>query len=378
MTGLIQGRFSNVAVVQPGAPPRRSDWVISGVLLLLVIVELWLKQAQQPILGIASATVAIGLLPWRRQYPLHITTIAFAAEATTGLLTTPELAGQLSTFGHLGAGLMLVYALCRWLPPPQVALGLGLVAMMVFLSELHAGASVLDSVSFLVPWLILTLIALAMRYRARLIVQHHEQVRLNERTALARELHDTVAHHVSAIAVQAQAAQFVSETDPSAALKAIRTIEAVANQTIEEMHRVVGLLRSEEQDLELAHPHLQDLVDPSGNPAISLHGDTEMSALPREILDAVYRIAQESITNARNHTTGLSSIDITIGQSDQTLELKIQNDGSPSPRTGAAGFGLIGMRERTDALGGTFQSGPCSPSGWYTSVSLPLRKSSAR
>jgi len=85
------------------------------------------------------------------------------------------------------------------------------------------------------PWLVVAAFALAMRYRARAIEGRNDQVRLAERNSLARELHDSVAHHVSAIAVQAQAGQFVIDSDPVAAAKALQAIEAIANESIDEM-----------------------------------------------------------------------------------------------------------------------------------------------
>jgi signal transduction histidine kinase len=283
------------------------------------------------------------------------------------------------TTGHGFAGVILIYALCRWLEPRQVMAGLAAISVSAYLGELLHSANQFENFSFVVPWMIVAMAALAMRYRARLIEQQHAQVRLTERNTLARELHDTVAHHVSAIAVQAQAAQYVAPTDPQAAADAMKAIETIANNTIDEMRRMVGILRSDDdQARSVVASSLVDLADPDGQPRVTLIGQEELDALPTPIAAAVYRICQESITNARRHSRGATFIDVDVTFDKSTVELLIDNDGAPSNRHSGSGYGLIGMRERVEALGGTLVTGPRPISGWQVQATIPMHRNSDR
>ena len=279
------------------------------------------------------------------------------------------------TFGHGLAGIVLVYAMCRWAPARQAAVGLGVVMALAFITELLDGESLITNLLLVVPWLIPALLAVIARYRSRLREAQQDQVRLAERNTLARELHDTVAHYVSAIAVQAQAAQFVGKSDPDAMLSSVKTIEETANTAIDEMRRMIGILRSaDDQDLTVLAGSLNELAQPDGRPRVNVEGDTDLTSVPAPIAAALYRLAQESITNAVRHNDDVTFVDVTVAVGEANATIEVINDGRPSTRNRGSGYGLVGMNERVEALGGTMSYGPRPTSGWRMAATLPMRR----
>jgi signal transduction histidine kinase len=274
------------------------------------------------------------------------------------------------------AALVLFYALSRWSTPLRV--GIGLIVSVVgeaIILWVTIGVQVNEWI-LVFPWFAaVAAFALAMRYRARAIAGRYDQVRLAERNSLARELHDTVAHHVSAIAVQAQAGQYVVNSDPGAAAEALRSIEAIANESIDEMRRMVGILRSEDDLARTVAPDTLDvLTAKTGRPTVHVSGDTRLNALPAAVGAALFRIAQESITNARQHSRDVTFVDVTVERHDDHVQMIVDNDGTPTTRNSGSGYGEVGMRERVEALGGTFESSARPGPGWRTATSIPLAR----
>ncbi len=371
----ISDRLDAVAVVEPVPPLRRWDWVLTALLALAAIAFLILDDALPLWARIVPAAIAVGFVPFRRRIPLvAVASVSVVAAAAVAL------AIQGSTVADVGspAGLtdvVLFYALCRWSTPLRVALGFVIsVASEAAILWATGGLEAQDWVLVL-PWFVLAAFALAMRYRARAIEGRYEQVRLAERNSLARELHDTVAHHVSAIAVQAQAGQYVVESDPSAAAEVLRSIEAIANESIDEMRRMVGILRSEEDHARTVAPDSLDVLSTSnGTPTIHVTGDIQLDSLPAGVGAALFRIAQESITNARRHSRDVTFVDVAVERHGDRVEMTVDNDGTPTTRNSGSGYGQVGMRERVEALGGTFESFARPASGWRTNTSIPLAR----
>lgn len=373
-------RLDHLVVPGPVEPLRRRDWALAGFLAALVAVEIVLRfvmdnELDWPLWSLLPAFVAIGGVVFRRRLgavPLLATLAAEAAFWVVGEVADKELE---TTLGHDFATIVLLYALCRWAALRQVAIGLTISACVFVAFELLSGESGLVSLGVLIPWLVIALVGIAMRYRAMLLEQQRKQARLEERNALARELHDTVAHHVSAIAVQAQAAQFVAESDPAAASSAMRAVEEIAATAIDDMRRMVGILRSDEdRGRTVAPPSLAALSELPGSPAVTLIGETDLGQLPASVGGTVFRIAQEAITNARRHSNGATFIDVDLRQEKDVIELIIENDGTPTQRNSGSGYGLIGMRERVESLDGQLDAGPRPASGWKVAATIPLRR----
>jgi len=350
--------------------------------LLAVLVAIGLVEgAARPELSWSSASLIVGiaLMPtvlWRRSRPLMMVSIAFGAMAALSLarLVTGHQLPPLHTGIFL---LLLPYALFRWGAGREVMIG-----SLVILADASFGLlSEQDKVSDIIAGfaVLLTAMALgvALRYRNRARSQELEQVKLREREELARDLHDTVAHHVSAIAVRAQAGLATLSTNPAAAADALRVIEAEASRTLTEMRAMVRILRRDESAELVLNPgiaELERLADPSaGGPDIDVDVSEDTGQLSPAVSAAIYRLAQESITNARRHARHATRIQVEVTVDETSVRLRVTDDGDTAhPRRSApAGYGLVGMTERAEQLGGTCQAGPNPERGWTVTAVLP-------
>ncbi|HYH52935.1 MAG TPA: histidine kinase [Solirubrobacterales bacterium] len=182
-----------------------------------------------------------------------------------------------------------------------------------------------------------------------------------ERTRIARELHDSAGHAINTILVQAGAARVLRERDPEGSRAAIAAIELLARETIDDIDRIVGSLREEgPADLEPLPglDRIADLVDHqrAAGFEVELHEHAAADRPPPAAVGrAAFRIAQEALTNAARHGSGAA--ELTIAQHPDRLELTVTNpvSGEPPTRPGG-GLGIVGMRERAQLLGGTLEA----------------------
>ena len=201
----------------------------------------------------------------------------------------------------------------------------------------------------------------------------------DERVRMARELHDVVAHHMSLIAVQSEAAQVLLPDDPVRAASAVAAIGTTAREALTELRRLLGALREDgdgpasraPQPGDLAIGSLVDSVREAGVPvSLTVRGD------PRPLPDAValsaYRIVQESLTNVVKHA-GPASATVVVGYDRDELLLEVTDDGRGDSVPGD-GQGLAGMRERVNLLGGQLRAGPRKDGGFGVEARLPLRR----
>ena len=224
-------------------------------------------------------------------------------------------------------------------------------------------------------------LGVAVRYRQRSHHQELDSVRSSERAELARELHDSVAHHVSAIAIQAQAGQVRAATHPEAAAEILAVIEEQASRTLEEMRSLVGALRdSEGADLtpQQGVHDIRRLADQDGAvPAVDVHLDGSLDDLRPSVDAALYRLAQEAITNARRHARHATAVTVHVNGEVDDIRITVDDDGEGTGGSTAPGFGLTGMAERAKLLGGTFAAGPRTDGGWRVAAVLPRNGPSA-
>ncbi|SMD09046.1 sensor histidine kinase [Lentzea albidocapillata] len=191
-----------------------------------------------------------------------------------------------------------------------------------------------------------------------------------ERMALARELHDVVAHYVTAIVVHAQAGQLNREVD------VLPSIASSGTEALTAMRRLVGTMRDGSSEGPAASSSLMDdvraLAAESGLP-VRLSFDLQ-DAVPQELARSVLRLVQESLTNTQKHASAVSSVDVSLSSGDGVLHLAVLDDGVASgvPVGGSGGYGLVGMRERAELLGGTFSAGRREPTGWTVRADLPI------
>jgi signal transduction histidine kinase len=270
---------------------------------------------------------------------------------------------------------LLPYALFRWASGREAALGLVIVLTAYAVGIASDFTGVVDAVAASVFLLFPAVVGLSVRYWATARSRELDQMKLREREQLARELHDTVAHHVSAIAIRAQAGRVVSVADPHAAVEALEVIEQEASRTLAEMRLIVGVLRRGETAALAPQPGLSDIerlgLAGHGPPVdVTLSGD--LDGLPPSVGTALYRIAQESVTNAMRHARRATRVTVSVVGDRDCVRLTVRDDGEPAAAArNSEGFGLVGMSERATLLGGTFEAGPRPDRGWAVAVALP-------
>ncbi|MEY9968916.1 signal transduction histidine kinase [Streptacidiphilus sp. MAP12-16] len=222
--------------------------------------------------------------------------------------------------------------------------------------------------------------------------QRARQAVTEERVRIARELHDVVAHHMSVISVQAGLAGYVFSTDPPTARGALGTIAATSREALEEMRRMLALLRvgpegtegsgggvdDEEQSYAPA-PNLERLgelverVSGAGVP-VRLQVDGAARRLPAGVGLCAYRVVQEALTNVLKHARPCQAT-VTVHYRGDQLRISVADDGRrpvPAVLPGSSGHGLIGMRERARILGGAVTAGPRAHGGFQVQLTLPL------
>ncbi|WP_146765945.1 sensor histidine kinase [Micromonospora noduli] len=202
---------------------------------------------------------------------------------------------------------------------------------------------------------------------------------LEERTRIARELHDVVAHHMSLIAVQAETAPYRLTDVPAPAAAEFVAIAASARDALTDMRRLLGVLRSETSGPQTApQPDLTDLgamVDAARRAGLPVTLDAEPvddDRVPAPVGLAAYRIVQECLANAARHAAG-AAVRVTVRVGRSGLGVRVENSPADVRPTadGGSGHGLTGMRERATSLGGTFTAGPLPDGGYAVAAELP-------
>lgn len=235
-------------------------------------------------------------------------------------------------------------------------------------------------------FLIATLLAGRLRIGAELTrerehaaLEESRRALVEERTRIARELHDVIAHSLSMVQVQASTARYrLPEISPEAADE-FDSIAATARESLTEMRRMLGVLRTEDQTAELAPqqgladiPALVDTVRRAGV-TVGLQITGDIAAAPPTVQIAAFRITQEALSNAVRHASG-SSVTVRIQTDATAVGIRVRN----APPVGATpvptgpGHGLRGMRERAELLGGTLTAAATADGGWEVAVALPL------
>nr|WP_253942982.1 histidine kinase [Nocardioides sp. zg-1308] len=199
-----------------------------------------------------------------------------------------------------------------------------------------------------------------------------EDVRRLERERLARDLHDTVAHHLTAIAISAQAGLAVAETRPAAAREALRRIDEEATRTLAETRSVVRMLRTDDDPARRPLDDLTAMAAAAGpGPAVEVVVADDLDLSPT-VAATVQRIAQESVANARRHATDVTSVRVQVARRLDLVELTVTDDGR-SAMPADRGFGILGMTERAELVGGRLSAGPAVGGGWKVVALLPSR-----
>jgi signal transduction histidine kinase len=361
---------------------------------LLVLKLVTLATALQPGGGLGSYVLApFWTLPlaWRRRFPLAVAVVIASADvvevATTGfhnsivflaafLLVPYSLATHARSAARMATGLAALIAaggVSQAAQPAPHSLG-GWTSTI-------AGDAALIFVPFLVG-----LAQRQQRLRAEALEQLARQLErereerartavAEERTRIARELHDELAHAMSVIAVQADAAEGALVRDPALVERPLLAIRETAREALADMRRVLGGLRSDEQPELAPDPGLSRvgaLLEQTRAAGLEVELRTEgvPTPLPPALDIAAYRVLQEGLTNVRKHAAA-HRVEVVIRYGRDSIDVEVCDDGSGSVSGDGTGRGLAGMRERVALLGGQFVAGPRSV-GFALRVTLPL------
>ncbi|GAA2736307.1 sensor histidine kinase [Actinocorallia aurantiaca] len=326
--------------------------------------------------GCAVGTAVCGLAllhrRWREKAAFAGLAVTAAAIGAVEVLDLPQQPGPDTVLGLA----VLTGTAVRTAPPARACAVAAGGALVVVGTWLWGTAAV--PVWATAGWAVAVAFGWRRRFldgRARATV---EKVRQDERLELARELHDIVAHHLTGIVLQTQAAQIVARKDPARAVDALAEIEAAGSEALTAMRRTVGLLR-DTGDAPPTSPgpeRLGTLTErfSEQGPPVRLTEPDDTEDWPQEVSSTVYRIVQESLTNIARHAPHTRSVTVEVGRTHEGLTIEVTDDAVsvPSRFPQRGGYGLIGMRERVERLGGTLEAGPLPTAGWSVRASLPL------
>lgn len=347
-------------VIAIAAPRRPADATVAlaGVMLLSALVT--------PFLRLGNEYPMPGGVP-------GVQVIAGMAVVIT-LVRSAGLSRATSRIAMLSGVVAVAAILNTNRPSPRLLTNTALFASLVFAALLLLGISVA--------------IGLMLRSRdserTHVIASAITDAQTAERMALARELHDVVAHHVTGIVVQAQAAKLMGEKNPQVAVDAMGRIEDAGVEALAAMRRLVRSMRgdapagssefSEQATTDLA-ADLRTLIERS-NHGVATSMKLELPAnVPHEVGRSALRLVQESLTNIGKHASDATEALVIAEVTGKELHLQVTDDGRElqhRPAGGSGGYGLIGMRERVALLHGRLSAGRAPGGGWRVEVWLPL------
>jgi signal transduction histidine kinase len=369
--------------------PRGADAALSVAVLLTTLFvasdgldgDLAIRSVSDVPFAAALLLVAVacGALYWRRSQPLAVLWVTVIATALSAAIGYPQFAGGF-------AMLVALYSVGRHASSDlwsYIGLG-GASAVLGFdylLGEVTAAAVGFGIVVLSLVWYIGKRIRMRAE-RAALLEQEqtaeaHRAV-AEERTRIARELHDVVAHRVSLMTVQAGAARTVGSEDPQAALRAMEAVEHAGREALDELRHLLGVLRPKADCRSLGpQPGLADvarLVDQFGEAGldVALTMSDVPADLPARVDLSAYRIVQEALTNVLKHAGPGARAEVQLGINNDAVCIEITDDGHAATTLPGSGHGIMGMRERALLLGGSLIAGPRADGGFRVMARLPI------
>jgi len=382
-----------------------TQWPLIGVLALFLFLEF--VNSSGSLFGMAVVLLSLaaaGLAVLSVQHPITAGFGLAGVFLVSGILggawdvDFPGVGNAPLPAVHVLAGIVVSVNLVRYRKPEAAT---GVIAVMsvavAITTALRTTGSELQRLAITALLFLGLAVALGLYLRSRdaaraqLMSAAVAEAKSAERMALARELHDVVAHHVTGIVVQAQAAKMVAKNDPKLTQEAFDRIEAAGIEAMTAMRRLVASIRSgepsdtptEDATMDLA-ADLRKLVDNSthGVPTVL---QTEISAdLPPEVARSALRIVQEALTNIGKHATDATEVRVVVGVVEQQLGIRVSDNGrgggepkkpaksAKKPSWRDSGYGLVGMRERVALLHGRLSVGPAPDGGWVVEAWLPL------
>ncbi|MEV4659524.1 histidine kinase [Micromonospora sp. NPDC049301] len=378
------------------------DVAVSGLVVLFGLAG----AANQPggwAATLVGAGMAVALL-FRRSHPAAVTVVV-------AVLALVQVAAQWGPLPYDVAVLIALYSVVKYGERLRDGvLAGGVAAVGVVLAAVQTRGVISWWVSAL--WYALVtgavwLVALNVRTRRLYVLTLEERATTlerereaesraavaEERTRIARELHDVVAHSMAVMIVQADGARFMLDRDPEQARTAVKVVADTGRQALEEMRRLVGVLRdagptgplgpdgpvvaADPEHRRLALAELPDLLARFGDAGLRIRHtvDGEPPALPPGLELTIYRVVQEALTNALKHAGVGAEVELTLTYTADAVVVRVVDDGrgrpvvSPAP---SGGHGLLGMRERVTVYDGSLTAGARLAGGWQLEARLPL------
>lgn len=346
-----------------GMPPRVIDIAISLAAFLATAGPVLVPAPDRPWLLALAAASSLPLI-WRRRATLIVTFVV--GSATTALALLQELPplpygvlvctytyAELLTAGWriIAVAVQSIVIILSLAVPDEGAAAFGYVGM-AFVTAYTLGMGVRTRKAHIH----------LLEERARRLEEEQAAVAALERNRIARDMHDVVAHSVTLMVVQADAGPIAVRTDPERAEAAFDAIGDIGRGAISQLRRILGALRSDDAESGRSpQPGIEavpDLVTEAGRTGLkaSLRNEGTPASVPVDVDIAVYRIVQESLTNTLRHARA-RTVEVGLLWSARQLKVQIIDDGTgQAPATESGGHGMIGMRERVSACGGSFQA----------------------
>ncbi len=366
--------------------PRVFDAVLAAVVFVMSIFVVlgedtlaWRQLDEITPTAVLVSAVASGSLLWRRTRPLVILALLMALEVLPNSVAGPEatfaIPFALYSAGRYGENDRWNFLL--------LAAAVAIISIATYMEEAVAEFALAVIVMFGIWYA-----GRRVRFRGERLAEREERRReealrtvVEERTRIARELHDVVAHRVSLMTVQAGAARTIVTDDPEKAAQAMGAVEQAGREALSELRHLLGVLRPDaESDLlpqpgVIDIPHLVDEFNEAGlEVTLSVHG--EEVELPVRVELAVYRIVQEALTNALRHAGPDARAIVRLETNGEGVRIEVTDDGIGASPGVNGGHGIVGMRERAQLLGGSFHAGPGPRGGYSVSAYLPVDEDS--
>ena len=370
---------------EPRAPnPPAIGWMDRGLSALIVVLAVYEASVRTQIVWRPIALVlTLGLaliISWRRERPFFVFVTAYGAHhlvTLVAVLSAVEWDGL-----HTSAFILLLsYSLFRWGSGREGVAGVVVILLGYLLIVVSGDVTRLEEgIGAAIVLMFPPVLGSTVRLWANAHVRELEQAKLVEREQIARELHDTVAHHISAITIHAQAGRTLAAQRPEAATDALVIIEEAAARTLAELRGMVRALRRDEAAELAPQPGIADIQrlarESAGDVKVAVELEGDLQDLNPSVELALFRLAQESTTNALRHARRASQVVIRITGTEEVVRLVVHDDGESTSlaRGRSSGFGLVGMAERVALLGGSFHAGPLFPRGWQVEASLPKKR----
>ncbi len=356
-----------------------------GMMLLLDLVLAGVTGGVQWLVPFCGAA-GIAAVVLRRRYRIEGFSIMLALSFSMSIVIGSTEMRAAPGMAETGSLLILIIGVLRHVEPVRRAAVLACAGLIVLLAEAvgrdYNNSGLAFSFLLFAGWSTAAGVGGYLRFQQERRTEAVHSVRRAERLELARELHDLVAHYITGIVVQAQAARTVAETKPEAVAPALDAIATAGSEALTSMRRMVTVLRTEDDAARKPGVTLADLrmlterFSAEGpKVAFEIGQGLDDRTLPPEVMTTLHRVLQESLTNIRKHASRTAWVEAALRRFEKVVVLRVRNFGSGSdPKVSrlGGGFGLVGMAERVEALGGRLYAGPSAEGAWEVVAEFPL------